>query len=150
MTATETEAPTSPFHATFGTDHVGLNLPPDSFGFWQEMLRRLGFDIRADGANHFDAVTGAAHTMLCVTATTDGRRARYHRKDTGLGHLAFRLHSRAAVDAFVTDFLTPHGIEPLYGGPKEYDYADGYYAVYSPQFTCLMRHRPLAVPSGSY
>jgi 8-oxo-dGTP pyrophosphatase MutT (NUDIX family) len=114
-------------HAAACIDHVGLNLPERDFDFWQQMLRHLGFEIRPDG-NHFDAV-GAV--TICVTATKPGfEQAGFHRRNTGLGHFAVRVESRAAVDAFVADFLTPRGIEPLYGGACEYDYEPGYYAVY--------------------
>lgn len=34
------------------------------------------------------------------------------------------------MDAFVAEFLTPRGIEPLYDGASAYDYEHGYYAVY--------------------
>lgn len=83
--------------------------------------------IRPDG-NHFDAV---GTTTICVTATKPGfEKAGFHRRNTGLGHLAVRVSSPAAVDAFVAEFLKPHGIEPLYGGATEHDYEPGYYAVY--------------------
>ncbi|MBR7825844.1 NUDIX domain-containing protein [Actinospica sp. MGRD01-02] len=114
-------------HAAAHIDHVGLNLPERDFAFWQEMFRHLGFEIRPDG-NHFDAV-GAV--TVCVTATKPGfEQAGFHRRNTGLGHLAVRVESPAAVDAFVAEFLRPRGIEPLYGGPAGYDYEPGYYAVY--------------------
>jgi catechol 2,3-dioxygenase-like lactoylglutathione lyase family enzyme len=67
-----------------------------------------------------------------VTVTQPNyRKPDYHRKRTGLGHVAFRVSSPDMVDAFVNEFLKPRQIEALYGGAKVYpDYAPGYYAVY--------------------
>ncbi len=111
--------------------HVGINLSnsEESFDLWRDFLRFLSFVIADDG-NHFDAHDG--HSYLCVSTTKGGhRQVGYHRKQTGLGHLAFNVPSAGHVDQFVTDFLRPRGIEPLYGGAKAYpQYAEGYYAVY--------------------
>lgn len=110
-------------------DHVGINVPEASFGFWQEMLSHLGALIDLDG-NHFDAKLGDG-PFLCITATKDAYiNAGYHRRHTGLSHLALRLPSRELVSALVPEFLQPRGIEPLYGGPKDYDYTPGYFALY--------------------
>jgi catechol 2,3-dioxygenase-like lactoylglutathione lyase family enzyme len=111
-------------------DHIGLNIPEESFGFWRELLAYLGFTIEKDG-NHFDA-QAASGAFVCVTATKDAYlEAGYHRRHTGLSHLALRVASVTDVDAFVTEFLTPRGITPLYGGARSYDYTPGYYAAYA-------------------
>ncbi|MBS2533306.1 hypothetical protein KGQ20_11025 [Catenulispora sp. NF23] len=110
-------------------DHIGINVPEDSFEFWQDLLRHLGAGLELDG-NHFDARVGEG-TFLCVTATKEPYAAGgYHRRHTGLSHLALRLPTREMVAAVVPEFLEPRGIEPLYGGPRDYDYAPGYFALY--------------------
>ena len=110
-------------------DHVGINIPETSFAFWQDLLRHLGAMIKPDG-NHFDAQLGT-DPFLCVTATKEPYiDTGYHRRHTGLNHLAIRLPTRDLVAALVPEFLHPRGIEPLYGGPAEYDYAPGYFALY--------------------
>ena len=110
-------------------DHIGLNIPERSFGFWQDLLAYLGFTIMEDG-NHFDAQAPSG-TFVCITATKHPYiEAGHHRRHTGLSHLALRVDSAADVDAFVTEFLTPRGLEPLYGGARAYDYTPGYYAAY--------------------
>ena len=110
-------------------DHIGINVPEDSFEFWQGLLRHLGTSLELDG-NHFDARVGEG-TFLCVTATKEPYAASgCHRRHTGLSHLALRLPTREMVAAVVPEFLEPRGIEPLYGGPRDYDYAPGYFAVY--------------------
>jgi len=117
--------------ATLG--HVGINLSnsAESFVLWKDLLGYLGFVVVDDG-DHFDAHEHDGGTYLCVTTTKDGHRdAGYHRKRTGLGHLAFRVSSAAEVDRFVEEFLVPRAIVPLYGGARAYpEYVEGYYAVY--------------------
>jgi catechol 2,3-dioxygenase-like lactoylglutathione lyase family enzyme len=55
---------------------------------------------------------------------------KFHRKRTGLNHLAFYVDSKEEVEKFA-GFLKDNNIEMLYGGAKEYpEYGKGYYAVY--------------------
>ena len=96
--------------------HIGINLSNEgeSFDFWKGLLTFLEFDIIPDG-NHFDATD--ARTYLCVQVTKPGHETpAYHRKRTGLSHLALRVETSEMVDEFVARFLEPQGIEPLYGG----------------------------------
>jgi catechol 2,3-dioxygenase-like lactoylglutathione lyase family enzyme len=111
--------------------HIGINLSSAGkpFAFWKDLLTFLDFEIVPDG-NHFDASDG--HASLCVQVTSpDHQQPSYHRRQTGLGHMAFKVGSAGLVDEFVDGFLKPRQIEPLYGGAKAYpDYTPGYYAVY--------------------
>ena len=68
-------------------DHIGINVPEASFQFWQDLLVHLGAELDLDG-NHFDARIGQG-PFLCVTATKEPYTATgYHRRHTGLSHLA--------------------------------------------------------------
>jgi catechol-2,3-dioxygenase len=110
--------------------HIGINLSSEekSFPLWKDLLEYLEFKIIPDG-NHFDANDG--HSFLCFTTTkSDYQKPPFHRRRTGLNHVAFGVATRAAVDTFVDEFIKPRDIPLLYGGAKEYDYAEGYYAVY--------------------
>jgi catechol 2,3-dioxygenase-like lactoylglutathione lyase family enzyme len=110
--------------------HIGINLSNEekSFSFWQNLLKYLEFDLMLDG-NHFDANDG--HAFLCFSTTKPGyRESPFHRKRTGLNHVAFSVSSRQEVDRFIKEYMEPHNISALYGGAKEYDYTPGYYAVY--------------------
>ncbi|MBS3054194.1 MAG: hypothetical protein J4431_01520 [Candidatus Aenigmarchaeota archaeon] len=116
--------------ATIG--HIGINLSNavKSFRLWKDLLKHLGFEIVEDGRQHFDASDGTGY--LCVSVTARGYKGDgFHRKRTGLNHVAFRVESRELVDQFVADFLVPRKIQPLYSGAKAYpEYVEGYYAVY--------------------
>jgi catechol 2,3-dioxygenase-like lactoylglutathione lyase family enzyme len=116
-------------NATIG--HVGINLSnsEESFELWKALLEYLGFSITDDG-NHFDADDGRSY--LCVSTTkADYKRAGFHRRQTGLNHIAFSVSSADDVDAFVAEFLAPRAIAPLYGGAKAYpQYTEDYYAAY--------------------
>ncbi|MBI2798472.1 VOC family protein [Candidatus Saccharibacteria bacterium] len=112
--------------------HIGINLSNsnESFKFWKELLGYLGFKVIPDGDDHFDAIDGRSY--LCVSVTDSKyKKNSFHRKQTGLNHIALRVDSAEYVDEFVQGFLEPHNIKPLYGGAKAYpEYVDGYYAVY--------------------
>jgi catechol 2,3-dioxygenase-like lactoylglutathione lyase family enzyme len=110
--------------------HIGINLSNEekSLPFWKDLLEYLEFKITPDGS-HFDASDG--HTFLCFTTTKPGyQEPPFHRKRTGLNHIAFNVASPEMVDTFVKELIEPRNISMLYGGAKEYDYTPGYYAVY--------------------
>src|SRR5690349_18860747 len=111
--------------------HVGLNLSSKAnLVFWQELLEYLDFKIMPDGKSHFDAWDGRSY--LCIGITGSKFKApSFHRKRTGLNHVALAVESADMVDQFTEKFLKPRGIDPLYGGVKAYPkYIKGYYAVY--------------------
>ena len=109
--------------------HIGINLDNgDAASFWKALLQFLSFRITDEG-HHFDASDGSAY--LCFNVALPAHAGGYHRKQTGLNHIAFRVASRELVDEFVRDFLAPSGVPMLYGGARFYpEYMEGYYAVY--------------------
>ena len=114
--------------ATIG--HLGINLSSvNNLQFWKELLRYLEFSITDEG-RHFDAIS--ENCYLCFNVTEEKyQQDGFHRKRTGLNHVALRVKDTEQVDAFVSGFLKPKGITPLYGGAKSYpEYANGYYAVF--------------------
>jgi catechol 2,3-dioxygenase-like lactoylglutathione lyase family enzyme len=116
--------------ATIG--HVGLNLSnsKESFRFWKDLLSYLEFTLMDESKNHFDATGGKAY--FCIGVTDKAYEAAgFHRKRTGLNHIALQVGSKELVDQFVTDFLVPRNIAAMYGGVREYpEYVPGYYAVF--------------------
>jgi catechol-2,3-dioxygenase len=111
--------------------HIGINLSNSErlFEFWQDLLRYFGFSITDEG-DHFDASDGRSYPSI-TTTQGEYREAGFHRRRTGLTHVAFNVPSREQVDEFVAEFLAARGIEPLYGGAKPHpDYFKDYYAAY--------------------
>lgn len=110
--------------------HIGINLSSvDNLQFWKELLQYLEFSIKDDGT-HFDAISGGCY--LCVSITEQKyQHEGFHRKHTGLNHIALQVETAEQVDAFVSEFLKLKNIAPLYSGAKPYpEYAQGYYAVF--------------------
>ena len=110
--------------------HFGINLSSlANLKLWKDLCTFLDFEITDDG-EHFDASDGTSY--LCVSLTEKAHaEPSFHRKRTGLNHIALRVSSKELVDEFVEEFLTPRKIEPLYKGAKSYpQYTDGYYAVF--------------------
>jgi catechol 2,3-dioxygenase-like lactoylglutathione lyase family enzyme len=111
--------------------HFGINLsnPGRSFDFWKDLFNYFEFVITGE-VFHFHASDG--HSEFCITATEEKYiKNGFHRKNTGLNHVAFKVNSQEQVDQFVSEFLKPRNISTLYGGEKSYpDYANEYYAVY--------------------
>lgn len=55
----------------------------------------------------------------------------FHRKRTGLNHVAFRVERREDVDRFEAEFMAPRRLGALYRTPREFpEYRPGYYAVF--------------------
>ena len=110
--------------------HVQLNVSPASMPFYKALLRYLGYTMMREDPEMFGATNGTADLWIMQTDARYARRG-FHRKATGLNHLAFRVPSPADVDRFARDFLAVHAIPTLYGGPREYpEYRRGYYAVF--------------------
>ena len=111
--------------------HVGINLSStNNLRFWKELLTFLEFSIMDEG-EHLHATSDGNY--LCFTITEQKyKQDGFHRKRTGLNHVALQVSSAEEVDVFVSKFLEPKGITPLYGGAaKAYpEYAPGYYAVF--------------------
>lgn len=110
--------------------HLQLNVSAAGIRFYRDFFHYLGHEIFEETAEHLAVRSGPVDLWLVETEGAHAHRS-YHRKATGINHLAFRLQSRREVDTFVDDFLRPRGIESLYGSPKVYpEYAADYYAVY--------------------
>lgn len=112
--------------------HVELSVSnlKRSAAFYRPILAWLGWE------NHYNVEgckgwsKGGARFFLVQTDPAY-RDAGYHRKRTGLSHLAFGVPAHDDVDRFAEEVLVPNDIEPLYGSPNEdRNYERGYRAVY--------------------
>ncbi|OGZ57484.1 MAG: hypothetical protein A3F94_00620 [Candidatus Spechtbacteria bacterium RIFCSPLOWO2_12_FULL_38_22] len=108
--------------------HASINASdPD---FYKDLLTYLGFKTIVEYPRGFGMGDGTV--SLWVFKMKDKYKdVKFHRKATGLNHLAFRVSSKKEVDQFHKEYLLANRIPILYTGPKEYpQYEHGYYAVY--------------------
>jgi len=79
-----------------------------------------GFGMGKDGFGFWIVVTEEKYQIN-----------KFHRKGTGVNHVAFLAESKEAVDKFHQEFLKPRAIKTLYNTPKLFpEYRSDYYAVY--------------------
>ena len=112
--------------------HVQVNVgdPRVSLPFYRALLGFLEYRAVYDEGGVAGFSDGRSDLWLIGTAPPHDS-AGFHRKRTGLNHLAFRVSRRAEVDRFAEDFLGARGIPALYDTPREFpEYAPGYYAVF--------------------
>jgi catechol 2,3-dioxygenase-like lactoylglutathione lyase family enzyme len=98
--------------------------------FYDRFLAPLGwrrFMTHADVVGYTDGLV----KLFLVQVERRFAARKFHRKQIGLNHIAFRVGSKSKVDDFYA-FLKKNKAAVLYGGPKDYsaEYAKGYYAVF--------------------
>lgn len=107
--------------------HIELNVSnlAESKSFYTELLPPLGYTLFQEWGNGFSYKSGPTYIVF---VQTDERflQTPYHRKETGLNHLAFHADSRAQVDE-MTKKMRQWGARVLYedlhpyaGGPDTY------------------------------
>ena len=112
--------------------HIELNVSNlhKSREFYEPIMEWLGWKFhyvvegcrgwRKDGCGFYLVQTDARF-----------RDAGYHRKRTGLAHVAFTVPTHQEVDRFTDEVLKPRGIPTLYKSPMEdANYENGYRTVY--------------------
>jgi catechol 2,3-dioxygenase-like lactoylglutathione lyase family enzyme len=101
-----------------------------SFEFYKKFLEYLDYKegFRADWGG---SLIKDGTSIWLEQTPKDHSDVKYHRRRTGLNHLAFRVTSKENVDAFYEDFLKKNGIDTLYNTPKHFpEYEESYYAVF--------------------
>jgi catechol 2,3-dioxygenase-like lactoylglutathione lyase family enzyme len=110
--------------------HMQLNVSRPSIAFYKALLAYLGYTLMAEQPDIFGATNGTTDLWIVQTDPAHATRP-FHRKATGLNHIAFRVDSRPDVDRFTREFLAVRSIPTLYGAPRDYpEYRPGYYAVF--------------------
>ena len=112
--------------------HVQINVGQGdgSLTFYRDLFRYLEWRTVYDEGGIAAFSDGATDLWLIPTDTrfVDGG---FHRKRTGVNHLAFRVDRREDVERFRDEFMAPRRIEALYDTPREFpEYAPGYFAVF--------------------
>ena len=112
--------------------HLQINVSSaeNARSFYRDLFRYLEWRVIHDEGGVTAFSDGAVNIWLIPTEGRFGGRG-FHRKSTGLNHLAFRVERREDVDRFRDEFTAPRGVATLYGTPREFpEYRPGYYAVF--------------------
>lgn len=112
--------------------HVQLNVSDAkvSFPFYMAFFKYFEYEIEGFGDDGMSAKNNTTDFWIFETHELH-KHKNFHRKQTGLNHLAFKVKSKENVDLFFKEFLQPRNIEPLYSSPKIFkEYREDYYAVY--------------------
>lgn len=115
--------------ATF--NHLTLNVSnfKKSAQFYKRLFKFLGGQILKDKPHHLGVRLGEGEIWIKETSTKYQDRP-FHRKATGVNHLAFRVETKEEVDLFFDKFLKRRKIPSLYNSPARLPYTKNYYAVY--------------------
>jgi catechol 2,3-dioxygenase-like lactoylglutathione lyase family enzyme len=108
--------------------HVQINV--SDLNFYRDLFGCLEYQIIDEGPEHIGASDGRTQLWVIKTGKPYDEMP-YHRKASGLNHLAFMVGGSEEVDRFCREFLEPRKIATLYDTPRRFtDYHPEYYAVY--------------------
>jgi len=112
--------------------HIQLNVSDatKSLPFYKDLFNWFGYKIIDESTDHIGASNGTTDFWIIQTEEKH-KSVPFHRKQTGINHLAFQLESKEKVDEFVKNFLQTKNNTILYNSPKYFpEYSPGYYAVF--------------------
>lgn len=116
---------TSLYHIHLNVSDVKISLP-----FYKDLFGYLGYKIMDESQEHIGVSNGTTDFWIIETGA-EYKANKFHRKNTGINHLAFRLESKELVDKFANEFLKARGISTLYETPRIFsEYGGEYYAVF--------------------
>ena len=132
------------YHMEVNVRDAAVSLP-----FYRDLLGYLEFRCVHDDASVAGYSDGRTSIWLIETASSHTGPG-FHRKRTGLNHLAFRVPQRNDVDRFAKDFL-PRGLAPSMNATRVPQYRPGYYAVFfedPDRLKLEVVHLPVGPPPG--
>ena len=111
-----------------GIDHLVIRVGDfeTSKKFYAPLMAFLGFDVEAEYEGSMMGWANGKTLFWIAAADAEGRKHKYRKSDIGFHHYAFRLRSRADVDA-LQSYLEEQGatiVDPAG------EYYDDYYAVF--------------------
>jgi catechol 2,3-dioxygenase-like lactoylglutathione lyase family enzyme len=112
--------------------HIQINVSDfeKSKEFYSELFGVLGW-IKFMEEEDIISWTDGEFSFWIVETEQKFKEKKFHRKNTGLNHIAFKVNSKQKVNEFFEKFLLNKKEMVLYSGAKEYpEYGKGYYAVY--------------------
>lgn len=109
--------------------HVEINVSDysKSISFYETFLLPLGWKKLVSQKSHTTFSDGTLKIVLCPVEEKF-KDSKFHRKQTGLNHLAFYAKSKEQVNNIFSEVLKANNIECLYDGKPSGD--SSYYAVY--------------------
>ncbi len=113
------------YHVQINVRDASVSLP-----FYRDLLGYL--EYRTVYQSETVAGFSGRGADLWIIATDPAHAGHgFHRKRTGLNHVALRVEQREDVDRFREEFMAPRKLAPLYRTPREFpEYRPGYYAVF--------------------
>ncbi len=94
------------------------------------MFEVLGWNKFMEEEETISWINGVFSIWL-VETKPEFKKNKFHRKNTGLNHMAFIVNSKDEVDEFFRKFLLDKKKIILYNTPKRYPkYGEKYYAVF--------------------
>lgn len=110
--------------------HLNVSDAKASLPFYKDLFAYLGYKIIDESSEHIGVSNGGTDFWIIET-DKEHKQNKFHRKNTGINHVAFRLNSKEEVDTFVSEFLKVKNIATLYDTPRVFpEYGDEYYAVF--------------------
>ena len=111
-----------------GIDHLVISVGDfeTSKAFYVPLMEFLGFDVEAEYRGSMMGWANGKTLFWIAAADAEGNKHKYRKGDIGFHHYAFRLRSRADVDALQA-FLEEQGAT-IFDPAGEY--YDDYYAVF--------------------
>jgi len=112
--------------------HIYFYVPDleKSYQFYKKFLEFIGYkeNCKYDWGFSF---TNNGTSIWFEETPKKWAKDKFHRRKSGLNHLAFRLNSKENVDKFFKEFLKKGKIATLYQTPKHFpEYEKNYYAVF--------------------
>jgi len=96
--------------------------------FWEWFLAQLGYEIFQEWENGFSMKFNETYIVF-VQTEEEFLKPEYHRRRTGMNHLAFFAESKEQVDS-ITGELRKRSIPILYQDKHPFAGGPGHYAVY--------------------
>jgi catechol 2,3-dioxygenase-like lactoylglutathione lyase family enzyme len=110
--------------------HIQLNVSTKSLVFYRDLFAYLEYKVIDESEDYIGVSDGKTDFWIMKTEPKYETN-NYHRKNTGINHIAFKVSSKVDVDTFCNEFLKPRNIPHLYDSPKLFPrYSPDYYAVY--------------------
>ena len=112
--------------------HIQLNISDatKSLGFYKDLFAYFEYKIIDESPEYIGISNGTTDFWIIQTEARHNITT-FHRKNTGLNHIAFNVGSKENVDKFCSEFLKLGNVSTLYNSPKLFpEYSPDYYAVF--------------------